>query len=188
MKLILKFLATYRYDSIEEFLLSLAPSFKYNLQSFTITMSLIAALIDRVLGIGPALAIAMFVAVLIETITGITASKKRGIPFESFRFSRCILKVAIWYSLLYVTHAFEMDFAIKTGVFYIAVHLFFQLVFIAILSYFLLEYITSILENFGIITGKGKESLILTLKESWEKFISALKINRSNEESESDSK
>jgi len=181
MKLVLKFLASYGYHSFDEFLLSLSPSFKYNLQSFTITMSLIAAFIDHVFGIGPGLAVAMFIAVIIETWSGIKASKIKGICFESFRFSRCILKVAVWFGLLYLVHAFEMDFADKQTFFAPLAHLFFQLIFIVILTYFLIEYVTSILENYGVISGRGKDALINTLKELWTNFVTTLKPNNKNE-------
>jgi hypothetical protein len=180
MRFFVRFLASYGYSSVEEFLLSLFPSFRYNTQSIAFSLSFVAAIFDQLFGIGPLLAFAMVLAVLVETWTGIHASKKKGIPFESFRFSRCVLKVAVWYSLLFITHAFEADYSDKPGFFAGTAHFFFSFVFTVILSYFLVEYVTSILENVGVITGKGKESLINAIRDAWTNMISKLN-HRKNE-------
>ena len=85
-----RFVATYGYDSPKEFFLSVAPSFKYNLQFPAISFSAVTAVVSEWIGITPFLAMAMLVAIVSEMWTGIRASKVQGIGFESFRFSRCI--------------------------------------------------------------------------------------------------
>lgn len=177
-----RFLKTYEYASLEDFLYSLGPSFKYRLQGLTISLSFLAGLIDQVFGIGPALAVAMVVAVLVETWTGIKASKKRGEKFSSFRFSRCILKVFVWLMLIFITHAFESEFSGRDGLAYGAAHLFFQFVFIMILAYFMIEYVTSILENLGSIEKNDKQALIDVIQNAWKNLVSTLKFGRKNED------
>lgn len=176
-----RFLKTYEYASLEDFLYSLGPSFKYKLQGLTITLSFLAGIIDQVFGIGPALAGAMVVAVLVETWTGIKASKKRGEKFSSFRFSRCILKVFVWLTLIFITHAFESEFADRNGIAYGTAHLFFQFIFIVILAYFMIEYVTSILENLGSITKKDKQALIDVIQNAWRNLLSTLKFGKKDE-------
>lgn len=179
--MITRFLKTYEYASFEEFVLSLAPSFKYKLQGLTITLSFLAGVVDQLFGIGPALAVAMVIAILAETGTGIKASRLRGEKFSSFRFSRCIIKVFVWFTLLYITNAFEKDMAARSGLFYDAAHLFFQFIFIVILSYFMIEYVTSILENLGSITGKGKTALIDVIQNAWKRFLTTFKYSKKDE-------
>lgn len=54
-----RFVATYGYDSPKEFFLSVAPSFKYNLQFPAISFSAVTAVVSEWIGITPFLAMAM---------------------------------------------------------------------------------------------------------------------------------
>ncbi len=98
-----RFVATYGYDSPKEFFLSVAPSFKYNLQFPAISFSAVTAVVSEWIGITPFLAMAMLVAIVSEMWTGIRASKVQGIGFESFRFSRCIIKLCIWLTIIFIS-------------------------------------------------------------------------------------
>lgn len=51
----------------------------------------------------------MLIAIVSEMWTGIRASKVQGIGFESFRFSRCIIKLCIWLTIIYITHSFYLE-------------------------------------------------------------------------------
>lgn len=166
---------TYAYQDCKEFVLSLFPSFKYDLQSLTISLSFLAAVVNEFIGIGPALGVAMLVAIIVETMTGIRASRSRGEKFQSFKFSRCVIKVLVWYSLLYFTNSFASDFAARAGVFNVLALLFFNFVFVVILTYFAVEYITSILENLAVIDGKPKDTLIKVIREQWSNLLCKLK-------------
>ena len=104
-----RFVATYGYDSPKEFFLSVAPSFRYNLQFPAISFSAVTAVVSEWIGITPFLAMAMLVAIVSEMWTGIRASKVQGIGFESFRFSRCIIKLCIWLTIIYITHSFYLE-------------------------------------------------------------------------------
>ena len=46
IRFITKFVGTYGYDSLKEFFLSVAPSFKYNLQLPAISFSAITAVVN----------------------------------------------------------------------------------------------------------------------------------------------
>ena len=61
-----RFVATYGYDSPKEFFLSVAPSFKYNLQFPAISFSAVTAVVSEWIGITPFLAMAMLVAIVSE--------------------------------------------------------------------------------------------------------------------------
>lgn len=168
IRLITRFVGTYGYDSLKEFFLSVAPSFKYNLQFPAISLSAVTALISEWIGITPFLAMAMLIAIVSEMWTGIRASKVRGIDFESFRFSRCIIKLCIWLTIIYIIHSFylecmtgEQSFILILGA------VFFSIVKVFVMTWFCVEHVTSILENLAIIDGKPKDALIKKVGVLW---------------------
>jgi hypothetical protein len=176
-----KFLAAYDYKSFEEFFLSLFPTFKYEIHWLMLLISGVSGVVNYFFGITPALAIAMFVAVIVEVITGISASKKLGKKFESFRFSRCVIKIGIWLLILYIIHAFEIEYKDKTSVIQIAAYYFFQFAYVAALTGFLVEYLTSILENISVLQGKDKTELITAISGGWKNLISIIKPKKQDE-------
>ena len=152
-----RFVATYGYDSPKEFFLSVAPSFKYNLQFPAISFSAVTAVVSEWIGITPFLAMAM------------RASKVQGIGFESFRFSRCIIKLCIWLTIIYITHSFYLESkagAEESFVMLLAT-LFFSIVKVFVMTWFCVEHVTSILENLAVIDGKPKDALIKQVGILW---------------------
>lgn len=174
-KFITKLLTSYDYKSVQDFLYSLFPSFKYHLQKLMLFISFISGIFDHFFGIRIGLAVAMFIAVVIEIWTGIIASSKEGKNFESFRFSRCWIKVAVWFVILYIIHQFENEFIDREGIVNALTHAFFQFCFTAVLTGFFVEYIVSILENKAVMDGKPKTQIITAIKTTWSSFIDLLK-------------
>lgn len=170
-----KFLHSYDYASIKEFALSLCPSFKYNLQMPTSAISLILALSSKYLGIGPIIVVAMLVAVLAETFSGILASKTLGQKFESFRFSRCVIKVAIWMILVFIVNAFTLECERGDAWTDLLGAMFFDVVRLFILIYFVIEYVISILENLAVIDGKPKTAFTEALQTLWGTIVDCCK-------------
>ena len=148
---------------MKSFMLSLFPSFKYGMQHLSILWSVVLGAVADCLGLTPGLAVAMFVAVIAETLTGIKASKKRGEHFESFKFSRCILKLAIWLVIIYILHQFAGEMGGVDNHFYRVGFVVFMLMKVVVMVYFCIEYVTSILENLAEIEGKPKDSLVQTM-------------------------
>ena len=170
-----KFLSSYEYGSLNEFVLSLFPSFKYQLQGLMLMISFISGTVNYFFGMKPALAIAMFIAIIIEVVTGIKASKKQGHKFESFKFSRCVLKIGIWLLILYIIHAFVKEYENQTNLIQIAAYTFFNFVYVVSLTGFLVEYITSIFENIAVIQGKPKTQIIEAIQGGWTGLINQIK-------------
>lgn len=175
MKFLYKFLDSYAYSSPREFCESICPSWKYQLQYLSFFLSGISGVVSYLFGFGPALAIAMLVLIIVEVRTGIKASRCEGKNFESFKFSRCILKLAFWAIIFYTIRQFENEFAHKTHLFDILAHSFFKILFLFALSFFAVEHLTSILENISVIDGKPKTALIEVVQQMWKKFTDALK-------------
>lgn len=170
-----RFLAAYDWHSFEEFVLSIFPSYKYQLHGAVLAISFISGSVNYLFGVTPALAMAMFVAIVVEVWTGIRASRRQGKSFESFRFSRCIIKIAIWLAILYIIHAFKREFQDSTNLIDIAAYGFFSFVFVAALTAFLVEYVTSILENVSVLKGMEKTALIDAIKGGWTNLLSNIK-------------
>lgn len=158
------FLKSYGYASSKELLLSICPSWKYNLGWQAISVSAILAFMSEMLGITPILLIGMLVAVVLESVTGTRASLKQGKKFESWKFSRCILKVSIWVGLFFVFHSFEADASQKTGVIWVFAALIYSLFHATTMIYFVVEYATSIAENMAILDGKAKDAYVTAIK------------------------
>ena len=169
IRFITKFVGTYGYDSLKEFFLSVAPSFKYNLQLPAISFSAITAVVSEWIGITPLLAMAMLIAIVSEMWTGIKASKIQGIGFESFRFSRCIIKLCIWLTIIYITHSFylESKAGAEDSFIMLLATLFFSIVKVFVMTWFCVEHVTSILENLAVIDGKPKDTLIKQVGMLW---------------------
>ncbi len=170
MKFLIRLLKTYDYNSIQEFILSLFPSYKYKLQGLSLLLSFITTTFHSIFGIGPLIAFAMLIAILIEVRTGIKASRKEGKNFESFRFSRCIIKLFIWLAIFFIIHSFEKEFVYKPHEIDILTYLFFKIVFVMALAFFCVEHITSIAENCAVIEGKPKDHYIKQIQVIWKNF------------------
>lgn len=184
VRLISKYLSTYGYDSIPDFLQSVAPSFKYGLQIPAISFSAIAAFVTQWLGLSPFLAVAMLVAIATEMRTGIRASRRQGIPFESFRFSRCIIKLSIWLAIIYIVHAFYKECLLQEEFLYNKIgSLFFSVVKFFVMTWFCVEHLTSILENLAVIDGKPKDELISKVSDLWKEVTNQVKKKKHEENS-----
>lgn len=174
-----RFLCTYGFAGIKGFLLSLFPSFKYEMAGHTITASAILGFISNLLGFSPFIVPIMFFAVLIETWSGIKASIKQGEPFESIKFSRCVIKVFIWVSLFFMFNCFALDMQTHEGSWvHQAGSYIFELLHVATMVYFVIEYATSILENLAVLDGKPKEALVVAIGSMFDHLIDKLKGGR----------
>lgn len=168
IQFITRFLQSYGYDTTKDFVLSVAPSFKYGLQTASVSLSVTFAVITEFTGVGPTIALAMLVAVVTEMWTGMKASRISGKHFESFRFSRCIIKLCIWLSIIFIIHSFYKDFSYSQNIFNVLASIFFSVTKLFIMMWFVFEHIISILENLAVIDGKPKDALVSRLEDCWD--------------------
>ncbi|MEG1861001.1 MAG: phage holin family protein [Bacteroidaceae bacterium] len=169
------FLCSYGFDSPREFWLSVFPSFKYNTQGIAFSLSVAVAVVSEFLGLSPLIVAAMFAGVVVETITGIRASGILKQPFESFRFSRCVIKVFIWCFLFFLLHCFSKEMTGREGWMFSVGRMMFDVMYVTTMIYFCVEYVTSILENLAVIDGKPKDTLINAMKDAFEVMFDNLK-------------
>lgn len=167
-----RFLWSYGFRDVRCFCLSLFPSFKYGTQTASLCTSAVLGAVSEFLGLTPALVVVMFVAVVVETLTGTRASLKRGEPFESWKFSRCVLKVMVWVFLLFMFHRFSLDLQGRSGWVFASGGVMFEVIQVVTMVYFCIEYATSILENMAVLDGKPKTQYVERLKEMFGSFVS----------------
>ena len=162
-----KFLNDYGYDNISQFAMSLCPSSRYQLLPQSLTVSTIGGAVCSLIGVWPVVALAMVVILLLEMATGLTASHISKAPFESCKFARFSIKLAVWFILLiscqlfafFCTHYHAGNIIFTIG------STFFDALTVMIMIWFTIEYFSSILENFAVINRKPKPYYIDSIRE-----------------------
>ena len=171
-----KFLSTYGWTTNKEFMLSLFPSAKYGTMSGSLSFAAVSAFFVQYLGISPALIPALVIILATELWTGIRASTKiKHEKFESGKFSRFIIKLCVWMVLFYTCHSFMNEYAAQETLVQILAFTFFEVLKVFLMSLFLIENITSILENLAVLDGKPKAEYIDKTKQLFNAFFNALK-------------
>lgn len=170
-----RFLSTYGWVSNKEFMLSLFPSAKYGMIGGSVSLSAISALFVHYLGISPALIPAIAIIIVTEIWTGIRASAKQGKAFESFKFSRCVIKIAIWFALFHCAQSFRNEFESPSTFVEQLGFLYFDVLKLLFMILFVIENTTSIMENEAVLDGKDKSAYIEYVKELFKTFFGAVK-------------
>ncbi len=170
-----RFLSTYGWASNRDFLLSLFPSVKYGTMGGSISFAAVSAFFVQYLGISPALIPALVIILATELWTGVRASRKRKEPFESNKFSRFVLKLCVWMVLFYTAHSFMNEYRGQETLVQILAFTFFEVLKVFLMSLFLVENVTSILENLAVLDGKPKDTYVEKTKDLFNAFFKALK-------------
>ncbi len=170
-----KFLATYGWASNKEFMLSLFPSVKYGAFGGSFSFSAVSAFVIHYLGISPALIPAIVIVVVTEIYTGLRASSKQGKKFESFRFSRCVIKLMIWFVLFHCAQSFRNEFELGETFVQQLGFIFFDVLKLLFMILFVIENATSIMENEAVLDGKDKSAYIDYVKNIFNTFFDLLK-------------
>lgn len=156
-------------------MLSLFPSAKYGMIGGSVSLSAISALFVHYLGISPALIPAIVIIIVTEIWTGIRASAKQGKAFESFKFSRCVIKIAIWFVLFHCAQSFRNEFESPSTFVEQLGFLFFDVLKLLFMILFVIENTTSIMENEAVLDEKDKSAYIEYVKELFKTFFGAVK-------------
>lgn len=156
-------------------MLSLFPSAKYGMIGGSVSLSAISALFVHYLGISPALIPAIAIIIVTEIWTGIRASAKQGKAFESFKFSRCVIKIAIWFALFHCAQSFRNEFESPSTFVEQLGFLYFDVLKLLFMILFVIENTTSIMENEAVLDGKDKSAYIECVKELFKTFFGAVK-------------
>lgn len=164
MKLISLFTSAFGYSSNTEFSDSLIHKTAF---AITIPLAGISALIEHYIGINFITLIAFIVLLLLELITGLTASKKKGIKIESKKFSRFGLKIFVWISLFFIANSLKLQYKEES----VIVYSIFEWLHSGLMIFASLEYLISVLENLSVITGQKNTGIINAIKRKLKKFL-----------------
>lgn len=164
-----KLLNTFDWHSIQEFMHSMAPSFKYKMNVGLMVISFLWAPVCSAFGLDGAAALALLLVFIIELVTGIVASGIRQDKFSSMKLSRFLVKVAAYLVVIYVTQSFAENFKHHNDLVAMWV---FDWMHIFLLMQIVFENIISILENLAEISGKPKAAWIEKIREKFNSIIS----------------
>lgn len=156
-----RMLYSYGYLSVHAFAQSLFPSTKYVSPACTVGISSVLGAVAAMMGLWPFLLLAMVLVMTIELVSGLMASHVRKEKFESAKFSRFVLKLCIWFILFVSVQLFAI-IARHEGTMLIweLTGTLFDVITIILMVCFLVENVTSILENLSCIDGKDKSYYI----------------------------
>jgi phage-related holin len=154
-------LKTFDWATIDDFLLSLAPSYKYKINVLLMMMSSVWVCVDKWFGLDSTAFVALLLVFVAEMVSGIAASRVRKEPFSSMRLSRFSLKVACYMVLIFVSYSMFQNFEHhKNETEAVA----FDWMHIFLIVQIVFENMISVLENVEVISGKKKGDWIRKLK------------------------
>lgn len=134
--------------------------FHFNLMMVTIPFAALSSIIENMFGLH-IMTIAAFVLLLaLELTTGLVASKKRGLKIESRKFGRFGFKLVIWLTLFFIINSLKKQYDGNSTV----VYGLYEWLHDGLMIYVSLEYLISVLENLGHITGENNKGFIYAIK------------------------
>lgn len=163
-----RLLKSFHYEGLQDWLYSLFPSGKYNLTMFTITLSALVGIIDKLFGLNALAFVGFMLIMALELWSGIKASKIKGEQFKSSRFSRFLFKA--FYYMLLIAIPFWMAESYEAHGKHLMAGLF-EWLQLFLVSQIFFENLLSIFENLSIITGKDKTDWILKIKDKLTGFF-----------------
>ena len=162
------FVSCFGFECTSDFNNSIVHS---KILAFTIPLAGVSAILENLLGLRSFTLIAFVVLLTLELITGLTASRIKGNSFESQKFSRFGLKAVVWITLLYITNQFYKEYSDNETIFDNLASGLFTWLHGTLFIYITIEYLISVLENLGVITGDSKKGLINTIINKLNSFL-----------------
>jgi hypothetical protein len=130
----------------------------FNLMNVTLPIVGISAFIEKYFGLEHLTIMSFGLLMILELVTGLMASKIKKVKIESKKFGRFGLKVLVWFSLIFITNSLSIEYKSHKDVIGSMAHAMFNWVHTFLFIYINMEYLISILENLGVITGNKKNS------------------------------
>lgn len=155
------------------------------LLSFTLPIAAISSILENIIGLHGLTILGFVSLVILELVTGISASLNRGEKLESHKFSRFGLKVFVWMTLLFITNSLQLEYKGNTDLLSLMSAGFFSWLHSTLFIYITLEYLISVLENLGSLTKeKNKQTLITAIINKLNGILGVDRFNGKKEEKE----
>lgn len=137
----------------------------------TLPLAAISSIVETLFGLHNFTIISFVVLVTMELLTGLLASKVKGIEIESHKFGRFGLKILVWLSLLYIANSLKLEYIEVKNNFSVLASGLFTWLHGTLFIYITMEYFISVLENMAIITGKKNKTLIKLITDKLISFL-----------------
>ena len=161
MKSILTYIVTnFGFMDLSDFSTSLVHR---NWMLGLIPLAGISSVIETTFGLQGLTILAFVTLVILELLTGLIASKVKGEPIISKKFGRFGLKMLVWLTLIFVINTLKKEYH-DDGNFNSLANGLLTWLHGTLFIYINLEYLISVLENLGVITGKSNKGLIGLIK------------------------
>lgn len=144
-----------------------------NLISVTLPIVGISSIVEKYFGLEHLTMISFSLLIFLELLTGLLSSKVRGIKIESRKFGRFGLKVLVWLSLIFIINSLRLEYKSHTDTIGVLGYTIFNWLHTFLFIYINMEYLISVLENLGVITGnkKGNNTMIKLIKNKFLKIF-----------------
>ena len=130
----------------------------------------LSSVIETTFGLQGLTILAFVTLVVLELLTGLIASKVKGEPIVSKKFGRFGLKMLVWLTLMFVINMLKKEYH-DDGNFNSLANGLLTWLHGTLFIYINLEYLISVLENLGVITGKSNKGLIGLIKSKFKTQI-----------------
>ena len=131
-----------------------------------VSLAGVSSVLEGILGLQVLTILAFVVLVFLELVTGLLASHVRGEAIVSKKFSRFGLKMLVWLVLIFVINTLKLEYSGDGNFNELAKGLLTWL-HGTLFIYINLEYLISVLENLGVISGRNNEGLIKLIKKKF---------------------
>jgi len=160
--------SNFGFDDLSDFTSSLLHP---KAMLLTIPFAGLSSVFETYFGLQSITIFSFVLLVTLELITGLTASKVQGKPIESKKFGRFGLKVFVWISLIFILNSLKIEYRGHEdtigGLAYGLLNWLHGTLFI----YICIEYLISVLENMGAISGKSNKGIIDNIKDKLKSFM-----------------
>jgi hypothetical protein len=129
-----------------------------NLTPFLILLAWACGIIELMFGLKILTLCAFIILLIVELVSGIWASKVKGIKITSHRFNRFIAKLFLWLVCFFIINSLKREQECGTVLFYL-----YSWLYQTVMTFVIFEYLLSVIENIGAITGKSNFALINTI-------------------------
>lgn len=162
--------SNFGFEDVSDFNSSLLHT---KMMMLTIPLAGLSAFVEHYFGLQSLTIIAFIVLITLELLTGLTAAKISGKIIESKKFSRFGLKIFVWLSLLFIINSLKLEYSGHEDSLGSLASGLFTWLHGTLFIYINIEYVISILENLGVISGKHKsvDNIVNIIKNKFKGFL-----------------
>lgn len=151
------------FSGISDFVRS---SFHVKLLIISIPISVVSAKVEMIFGLKSVTILAFTCLLGIELATGIASALRKGDKISSRKFGRFIFKLCIWLTCFFVTNSFAKEFEAGT-----ISNMLFTWLHSSLITYLCVEYLLSVIENMGKLSGKSTTPIVQKIRKKMEKYL-----------------